>query len=452
MDVPTIHVHTQSDKSTIGYVQFMWQTMRELANKPDFLRLSVHCMGPTAVERLTSLPNTKVYQVADIAVDTGLVGSMGHAACVEHAMTMTDDGDIHIVADSDTVVLAKGWDDYVRYELLDKGLGTFGTTYEDIGGFTSGAGTVQTYKNVPNVVWMALSPNHRWRDLRARPRKNDNLHITNEGQSKIYGLPIGYHVLRDVAWQIPEYLSSRGITYVGWKQLKPSKDATVLKGLSDYHEEYHVTEDDIPFVVHHRGSMRHAYRGDRISQNFYAAVDAWLVQEKARPTRWLWSPNDANKHALMAMAGSKSQATERIAEIEKGAGLVLTTPVPAPAVPNIASSNVAAGGSTIAGWLKATLDGNGVWSRYTTPVPEVINVDFTPELTGKNLRLEGTVSNVCITLPPVPESGRPHTMTIRNLTAGSVTLKIPAGRLELQVPKDKCWLILVDVDGVVHVE
>jgi hypothetical protein len=368
---------------------------------------------------------------------------------------MTDDGDIHIIVDSDTVVLAKGWDDYIRCELLDKKIGTVGACYEDVGGFTSGGGNVQTYKGIPNVVWMALSPIHRWRDLRAMPRKGDDIHITTEGQAKVYGLPVGYHVLRDVAWQIPEYLSNRGITYVGWRQLKPTRDATVLKGLSDYHEEYQVTADNVPFVVHHRGSMRHAYRGDRISQNFYAAVDKWLAQERQHPPRWMWQPTAENEHVLQTMRATAEQARDRVAEFERlakqvqvptieGASPGVTAnpaqlPPPPPSNPT---------GEIVTGWLKATLDDKGVFNRYTQPVPKNIDILFTPDLTGKHLRLEGTVSGVNITLPPSPS--KPHWMTVRNLTTGPVRLQVPEGRTTLDVPVGACWHVVVDVDGPVH--
>jgi len=445
MNVPVIHVHSQSDKGTIGYVTFMWESMRMLANHPEALKLSLHCIGPTATERLKELPQSRTYYVPNAERDKGMSGSTAHGACVEHAVQMTDDGDIHIIVDSDTVVMAKGWDDYIRCELLDKHIGTVGTTYEDLGGFTSGGGNVQTYKGIPNVVWMALSPAHRWRDLRTMPAKGDDIHVTNEGQAKVYGLPVGYHVLRDVAWQIPEYLASRGITYVGWKQLKPTKDAKVLKGLSDYHEEYHVTVDDVPFVVHHRGSMRHVYRGDRISQSFYAAVDKWLLEEKERPTRWQWQPTAENAGVLQAMQGTKEQAAPRLAEFERLAGQI-----PAYVPANIDNTPPPSNVPNVAGWLKATLDDKGVFGRYTQPVPGIIDIAFTPDMAGKHLRLEGTVSGVCVTLPPV--TGRPHWMTVRNMTAGHVILKASPGIRELQVPNNVCWQILVDVDGVVRVE
>jgi hypothetical protein len=457
MIVPTIHVHSQSDKGTVDFVTFMWDSMRMLASHPGALKLSIHCIGPTATERLKDLPQTKTYYVPNAENDRGMSGSTAHGACVEHALQMTDDGDIHIIVDSDTAVLAKGWDDHVRCELLDKRIGTVGTTYEDVGGFTSGGGNVQTYKGIPNVVWMALSPLHKWRDLRAMPKKSEDIPIKTEGQAKTYGLPVGYHVLRDVAWQIPEYLTSRNISYTGWKQLKPTKSAIVLKGLSDYHEEYQVIANDasVPFVVHHRGSMRHSFRGDRISQNFYAAVDAWLTKERKEAPRWVWQPNADNLDSLRSMQATRELSLTRVNDIEKMSGLVpqqATEPTPSdPPTPtaNLPASFSITDGDTLVGWLKGTMNGDPVWNRYTQPVPRTINIDFMPSEVDKHLRLEGTVSDINVVLPSAPI--KPHWLTVRNMTLGSVTLKTAEGRSVTTMPAGLCWQVLVDVDGVVHV-
>lgn len=447
MNTPVIHVHTQTDKHTQAYTTFMWETMRALANHPDKLRLSVHCMGPTATERLASLPQTKTYHVPNISNDQGLVGSVGHGACVEHALSLTDDGDIHIIADSDTVMLAKGWDDYVRYQLIDNDTGTFGTTYEDIGGFTSGAGDVQTYKDAPNVVWMALSPLHRWQDLRALPEKSSNLTITDAGMSKIYGLPIGNHVLRDVAWQIPEYLSNRAISYIGLKQLKPSSDASiVLKGLSDYHEEYHVGE--VPFVVHHRGSMKYAYRSDTISVNFYKAVDAWLVEEHKRPARWVWMPDAESDKKMLVLNAMRLQSRDRIQAIEATAGKRAEERKHVAVAVDVKHDDVIS-----SGWAKITYGNKLALSRHAQPVPQSVDVPLDVNEDCTMIRVEGTVqSRLNVVLPAVVDN-KPYRVIARNMTPGTVNFSsaIEGRNCSCELPIGACWLLLVDVDGVVHV-
>ena len=446
MDIPTIHVHTQSDKATVGYATFMWETMRLLANHPEALKLSVHGIGPTAGDRLAALPACKTYQVPNVNVDQGMVGSTAHGACIEHALGMTDDGDIHILCDSDTVVVAKGWDDYVRTKLLDDGLGIIGTAVEDLGGFSSGGGNVQMAKNLPTVAWCALSPGFSWRALKALPSKGADLPINTDVLSKTYNLPLGYSVLRDVAWQIPQYLADHKIPYQAWKQLKPSTTATILKGLSDYHEEYHV-EEIIPFVVHQRGSMRHAYRTDRISSAFYGAVDRFLAPEKefGRPAHWKWGHSEKSTAVLAKAKEFKEAAATRLTDLER----MIKAGDTGGALTGTGVAVAAATSSTIGGWLKASLDGASVWGRGKVPVPSLVEIGFIPDSTFKNLRLEGTVTNVQISLPPAYP--RPHTLIVRNLTAGNVMLRTEGNGKIVNVPQDACWFVVVDVDGVIHV-
>lgn len=424
-DVPIIHVHTSSDKSTVGYVIFMWQVMRELASHPAALKLSVHCLGPTAVERVKHLPNTKTYMAPSIAECSG--GSMAHASCVEQALAMTDDGDIHVIADSDTVVVSKGWDDYIRIKLLDKDrVGIIGTAVEDVGGFSSGTTNVQMAKNLPTVAWCALSPFHTWRRLEVRPIKSSNIKITNETLSKTYNLPIGFEVLRDVAWQIPQYLADRGIMYQAWKQRKGSKDAIVLKGLSDYHEEYH-TEADVPFVVHHRGSMRHTYRGDAVSNSFFGAVDKYLERERAVEPRWTWQTSEENEASL-------KDAREEL----------LKDPPPPPPPPVVIAA------PADGGWLKAVVDGASAWGRGQLPVPKPVVINFEQTTSIRNIRLEGTVTSAEISLPPAPSKS--YNVTVRNLTQGPVKITAREGNRYIDLPAERCWLLVVDVDGVLHAE
>jgi len=410
MVVP-MHVHTQSDRATVEYAAFMWTTMRSLASHPGSLQLTVHCMGSVAAKRLTGMPSATCVVVPNIVPDQSLGGSMGHAACVEHALAMTGDGAVHVVVDADTVVLARGWDDYVRLT-LGSGVGIVGTTYEDVGGYTSGTGNVQTYKGIPNVVWMALSPDHGWRALRALPQKGSDLVIADARMSRTYGLPVGHRVLRDVAWQLPEHLATNGISHLGWKQLKPSSGALVLQGLSDYHEEYHA-EPGVPIVAHHRGSMRRPYRGDKVSQAFYAAVDAWLELEVARSPRWTSDDVDRPHEAPAA---------------------VWSPPTGGPTLQDTPGS-----------WLKVTLDGRVVRPRgHDARAGVSITGDHQPGF----LRLEGDAPGCEVRLSGAPI---PYHVTVRNCTPGPAVV-VGAGTIgTVAVPAGACWALVVDVDGVVRI-
>jgi hypothetical protein len=144
------------------------------------------------------------------------------------------------------------------------------------------------------------------------------------------------------------------------------------------------------------------------------------------------------------MRATKEQSQARVTELEKLAGVIPSQPTPTAVLPPQASLP-----PPLSGWLKATLDGKGVFGRYTRPVPQVVDIEFTPASDCKHLRLEGTVSNLQLKLPSGGE--RQHMMTIRNLTASSVRLLTADSRNPLDVPMGACWQVLVDADGPVHV-
>lgn len=407
-----IHVHTQSDKATIGYVRFMWETMLLLANKPNLLKLTVHSMSQTAVDRVVEGLARATTELVSSPTGAALVGSYGHGVCVERALAQTDDGDIHIICDSDTVVLAKGWDDLIR-ERLEK-FGCVGVTYENEGGFSSGKSNFQTYKNIPNVVWIALSKHHKWKSLKALPKKETPINIETSEQAKIYNLPIGHRVLRDVAWQIPSYLHENKISYEGWYQLKPSINANeckVLSGLSDYHEEYHV--DGIPFVVHHRGSLRHKYREDKVSKLFYQHVDSWLNKEMALMPHW--GEYDSSQK-LKPTAESQKQITP----------------------PKHIDGDE---------WVKVTIGQKVVFTRKQPNRP-ALNITYADPAQGTtcNLRFEGYLhAPLRLELPLSRKDS--YIMTLRNASNQELTISTGA-QMSVSIESNITKLLLVDVDGV----
>lgn len=431
MAAPTIHVHTQADKSTVPYAKFMWETMMSMANQPGLLKLTVHCMGPTAAARAEGwIGNCRSIVTPNRKSSDPLNGSRGRGVCVMEALGMTGDGDIHVISDSDTVVVAKGWDDYLRKRLINDGIHIMGSTYEELGGFSSGASTVQTYKKVPSLTWCALSPLHDWRDLDVMPNKSHQVAISTPALAEIYNLPVGYSVFGEVGWQIPKYVSDHHLNYDGWKQLKPTKDAAILKGLSDYHEEFHA--GDIPFIAHHRGSMRHAYRGDRISRQFYAAVDSYLATEGAQPSRFKWL--EAECSVQIPVFGEQKPFT-------------VETPVdPIAVTPEVYTPRGRE-------WMKVTFNG--------TVIRPKSNVDRTKPATQLeierpavdklgHIRVEGSLEyNFPLVLPPV--TVEPYMVTVRNATGAPLMVNSGAGG-NLALPAGKTWFLLVDVDGVQRVE
>jgi len=431
MNIPTIHVHTAVDKSTVPFARFMWETMISLANHPDNLRLTVHCMGSTAHARIVDWPGKNDSMVTPCKKGDPLHGSRGHGVCVMEALDMTGDGDIHVIADSDTVIAAKGWDDYLRTRLLTDGIAIVGSTYEDLGGFSSGNSKTQTYKRIPTLTWCALSPLHDWRALDVLPDKGKQLVIETEAQSNIYNLPIGYTILGDVAWQLPQYLHDHELTYEGWRQLKPSKDAVILKGLSDYHEEFHV--GDVPFITHQRGSMTHAYRGNRLSNAFYAAIDRHLIAEQVGPARFQWT------------------GSPREIPIFKEASIEPTLPSQDDMPETVTPETYVAQGKE---WLKVTYSGTVVLARKNANrVSKFEQLMFEApknNLIG-HLRIEGSLEfDYSISLPATFREA--YLVTVRNVTGATIRVCSAGNDRFVSVPTNKTWFVLVDVDGVERVE
>lgn len=428
MGTPAIHVHTQADKHTVGFAKFMWETMISLANHPELLRLTAHCMGPRAVELLKGLPQSTVIQSKGRGDE--LHGSYGHGVCIMDALRMMTDADIHIIVDSDTVVVAKGWDDYIRQRIITDRIGMMGTTYEDLGGFSSGGGRVQTYKKVPNFTWTALNTRHPWTALDVLPNKSFEIAITDERLSKIYNLPIGHSIFGETSWQVPQFVSDNAIPYDGWKQRKPSSDALVLKGLSDYHEEYHA--GDIPIVVHHRGSMKHTYRGDRISNAFYGAVDKYLTSERDREPRWSW-PDD----------GTYVPVREPLPVVPPTVEVARPVDPPPPPVPVGAE------------WLKLSLNGNVIRARKTVDrSTEELKVDFdlpASPIAG-HLRIEGSVHRPYRLV--IPGRVTPYSITCRNATTRSIEVTIAGANRHglVSIPHGTTYNVLVDIDGAFRIE
>jgi hypothetical protein len=288
-----MRVHTIVSGNSIEYFRYMEKNFRSLASGDIELSFVAHCLdkesasllreaviGPEVVE-VYRHPRHFVIQTwkdwvrflaATIGLPLRMAGSNGHSAGLSSALSMTG-GAIDVIADTDTVMLQRNWDRLIA-EMLDK-TGIVATCYEDIGGFSSGTGKVQTYKRKPSLTWFALSPKYDWRGLDPRPAKQSNIAITNDELSELYNLPIGHELVRDVGWLVPAYLHNNNIPFIVFDQIKPTSSASmVLKTGIDYHEEYHI--GGTPLLAHQRGSHKHPFRGNDISRSFYDSCDAYM--------------------------------------------------------------------------------------------------------------------------------------------------------------------------------
>lgn len=261
---------TVSDMSW-NYFQYAKESHARLADHPSDLNYKIYSLDPHCSDRARR--EVGVLEVNELH---GLRGSNAHGAALQLAFAHFQPGSVNIISDSDAVMLLKGWDTRVKTELLEEKTDILGiTVYEDIGGFSSGTSKFQTYKNLPCLTWMAFSPNQIFTDVPdLSPDKSQPLEIKTQEQSEIYNLPVGYFLMKDIGWRMPSYFRSKKFKLHVLKPHKPSKSAKVLKGLSDYHDEFEI--DGKTFLIHQRGSMNHRFRIDPLSKRFYAAADQYL--------------------------------------------------------------------------------------------------------------------------------------------------------------------------------
>lgn len=290
-----IVIHSFANSNSWPYFDYMVSNYRALANHPDDLVFVGYAMSRKAAEHLrVNLHTTRVIEVykmpryfvmttwkeyvkAALSIlgirDMPLSGSNGHATGLNAAFKFTRNGDINMIADSDTVFLQKGWDDTLRTILNETGI--IGTCYEPIGSANTKMSLAQPYKEKPNLTWLAMSPKYDFTGVYVNPSKAQHLPITTPELSGLYGLPVGYELLRDVGWMLPHYLQDNKIPYRVFKHVKISDgSARVIQSGLDYHEQYDL--DGVPFLAHQRGSHQHRFRASDISNKFYDAVEVYL--------------------------------------------------------------------------------------------------------------------------------------------------------------------------------
>jgi hypothetical protein len=257
-----IEVRVPVTAQSVPYYNYLVANYRSLAKYPEQLSFFAHFMDGMSFVR-DGIPIPGRYGS----------GSSGHAYTIESILACGQSSPIRIIADADTVMLMRNWDEALRDEMTR--VDCVGTTYESMGGYSSGNSNVQTYKNKPNLVWFATTQTHDTTKLRCFPAKDVNIRITTQELSDLYQVPIGYQILCDVGWQIPQFIHDNAVKYTALPQIKPtSQNAVAIKSGNDYHEEYHL--HGVPFNAHQRGSMKHPFRRNELSSTFYDVVEAYV--------------------------------------------------------------------------------------------------------------------------------------------------------------------------------
>ena len=266
-----MRVHIVTSAVTYQYYEYCVANHRALAAKPERLDFVAYCLDSDSYQRVLSSGGKAVL------LPPGNSGSIAHMLGIKAALANMEAGEVNIIADSDSLVLLRGWDVKLE-EIVAEDVDVIGTIYEDIGGFSSGTGVSQTYKRVPNFTWCALTTRHAW-DFDVSADKGNLLPITTKEQSEAFNLPIGFSLFREPCWKFPLYLYENSIKYYSLEFVRPNsgKAKAVLTG-EDYHTEYTLS-DGTPFVAHQRGSMSKQFRVHPLSKTFYDACDAYIASQ-----------------------------------------------------------------------------------------------------------------------------------------------------------------------------
>lgn len=262
-----MRIHIVTNATTMQYHDYCIDNHKMMAADPLKLEFFSHCLDDLSYNSTKSRTNA-------IRIPSN-TGSVAHAVGVNSMLKNMDPHSINVIADSDSIVLLKGWDEKIS-SLCEK-YGAVGVTYEDIGGFSSGDGPVQTYKKLPNVTWCAFSNRFTF-DFDAMCDKTSNLQIDSEELSTTFNLPIGKSLLREPAWQLPLFLKKNNIPSLGLNFVRPrSGNAKAVLTNEDYHTEYQL-EDGTPIVAHQRGSMSKAFKTHHLSKSFYEACETYITK------------------------------------------------------------------------------------------------------------------------------------------------------------------------------
>lgn len=284
--VMRINIHVPISNNSLRYFEYCRASYIGLCSDQERLVFHAYCLDKESYKKICQ--GNLVSQATPVGLGRG---SEGHAKALDEAVDSLVANEINIISDTDIVMLMEDWDRFLDEKLLGPmGYGLMGVPYECIGGFSSGAGQVQTYKKIPSATWMAMSPSYDFSGLNISPDKNSELLVDNYDLSKLYNLPIGASLLKDVGWRIPQFLREQKVPYYAFDIVKPnSPESLALRGCSPYHDEFQ--HDGQPFLVHQRGSMKHQFRIDPLSVDFYDACDRYLNQPEwtvfPAPTDWL---------------------------------------------------------------------------------------------------------------------------------------------------------------------
>jgi hypothetical protein len=264
------NIHVCVSSISFEYFKRMFQNYEKLKSSDYLLSWNFYCVDKQIFDYFDS-QDAIVYPVYG-----GQKGSDTHGKAFKLALQnmRTSGGDFDVFADTDTMMVEKDWTATVEKQL--QSVDIFATQFERVGSVCAGDGPIQMYKKLPALTWFAVSKKCDLSAMETSVDKQNHLLIDTEEKAKIYNLPIGFSVLRDTGWQIPEFIHNNHISYACLEMHKPNLDfVKVLSNKFTYSEENWIEGTERPFVCHCRGSCSKPVTHE-LPTEFYKNINEYL--------------------------------------------------------------------------------------------------------------------------------------------------------------------------------
>lgn len=285
-----ILIHTFVSKETIPYFKYMRDNYNYYSkNKLEFWLYTFD----STVENIFKNKHNTVLLDLNIPAEIPDFAHPGyrHYLTIKTALNNFKKESINIIADTDTVVMLKNWDEYI-YDMLKNNY-CVGCQYN----------TIWHYKNYPCFIWAAFGENCGFDYILKEPFPNKtniykflthnesefyNYIFYSESHIKMNSDLLKKHnfendyksvMIADVGWDFPKFLVDNNLKYKVFDNI--SNFDFRHRFLNGYmavnHVEYHI--NDIAFLAHQESGTARPFRKVSESSEFYEAYEKMINED-----------------------------------------------------------------------------------------------------------------------------------------------------------------------------
>lgn len=284
-----ILIHTFVSKETIPYFKYMRDNYNYFSkNKLEFC---VYTFDSTVENIFKNKHNTVLLDVS-IPMEIPDFAHPGyrHYLTIKTALSNFKKDSINIIADTDTVVMLKDWDEYI-VNLLDDNY-CIGCQYN----------TIWHYKNYPCFIWLAFGENcgSNYKLEEPFPNKTNILKFLTEDDMAFYNhmLYSDAHIIlnndllaknnvedkyksaiiADVGWDFPEFLVKNGLKYKVFDNVSnfDERHKFLNGGMVAAHVEYWI--NNIAILAHQESGTARPFRKCIQSSEFYDQYEKTTIK------------------------------------------------------------------------------------------------------------------------------------------------------------------------------